>query len=56
MPAHDGGATYTGGRRTKTSKGGNRDGGAWAGRGRYGDLSGGGSDALRASRAIDCDG
>src|ERR1700737_1973020 len=39
MPAHDGGATYTGGRRTKTSKGGNRDGAAGcAGRGRYGDL------------------
>src|SRR5882672_8120982 len=39
MPAHDGGATYTAGRRTKTSKGGNRDG--WASRrlGRYGDLS-----------------
>src|ERR1700716_1217138 len=37
MPAHDGGAAYTGGRRAKTSKGGNR----------YGEGRVGGSGATR---------
>jgi hypothetical protein len=37
---HDGSATYTGGRRPKTCRGGNRAGGAGGRRGRYGELSG----------------
>jgi hypothetical protein len=59
MPAHDGGATYTGGRRTKTSRGGNRDGGASRRLGRYGDSSaveGEQQRRLRTFRRLTCTG